>query len=187
MLVNSLTLLLDYRLSLLLFFFLLFTLTCFRQNLLRLELFGLLIFGSFLGCGFFFLFQFLLLQFLEGFRVCLNLSLNRINILLSLPILVSNAGEDFTHLPERINFANVLSFSIQESSRYVLNLLLLPLVISSIVDSSSVRQSIVHCQFLLQIPDFLLVSLDLESRILHDIDSSLVLHFHHPRGKFECR
>jgi len=44
-----------------------------------------------------------------------------------------------------------------------------------------------HGQLLLQVPDLLLKTLDLQVRVHHGVDSGFIRDFHHTRGKLECR
>lgn len=67
-----------------------------------------------------------------------------------------------------------------------MDLSLFLLGIIGIVDATSVGESIVHSQFLLQVSDLLLVAFNQESGVHHQVDSCLVSDLHHAGGKLEC-
>ena len=62
---------------------------------------------------------------------------------------------------------------------------MLLVVVGSIVDSTTVRKGVMHGQLLLQITDLLLEAFDLESRVEHRVDSSLISDFHHTRSELQ--
>ena len=90
----------------------------------------------------------LLLKLTESLRIRLNLSLDSLNVLLGLSVLHPDAGEHLTDLPERVNLADVLTFTVKESRSQFLDFGLLRLVVSGIVDTTTVRKCVVHSQLL---------------------------------------
>ena len=99
-----------------------------------LRFFGFLLFGA-LGGGRALL---LFLKLTESIRIGLNLSLDSINVLLGLSVLHPDLGEYLTDLPKRVNFADVFTFTAQESRSQLLDFGLLRLVIGGIVDTATV-------------------------------------------------
>ena len=99
-----------------------------------LRFFGFLLSGT-LGGGRTLL---LLLKLSESLRIGLNLSLDSINVLLGLSVLHPDLGEYLTDLPQRVDFADVFTFTAQESRSQLLDFSLLRLVVSGIVNTATV-------------------------------------------------
>ena len=62
-----------------------------------------------------------LFDLFKGFGVSLKLSLDSVDVLLSAPVLVPDLAENLTHLPQRVNVADVLTFRTEELLRDFLN------------------------------------------------------------------
>lgn len=129
----------------------------------------------------------ILLHLLEGVRVGLDLSLDRVDVLLRLTVLHPDNREDFADLPERVNLTDVFPLTRQERLGELLDLGLLSLVVGCIVDPATVRQSVMHGELLLQVSDLLLEALDLQGRVHHGVHGCLVRDLHHARGELQRR
>ena len=114
-----------------------------------------------------------------------NLPFDCVNMLLSVSVRHSDAVEDFANFAKRIYWAYVIPLLIEESLSKFLDFRLFFLIVTRIVDSSSILQRVVHRKLLLQIPDFFLVTFDLKSWVKHQIHRCLVLNLHHSGGKFK--
>lgn len=80
----------------------------------------------------------LFLHLLECFWVRLHLSLDRFNVLLCLSVLKFDAREHFTDLSKGVNVSDVFALTGKERGCRILDLSLLGLIVTGIVDSSSV-------------------------------------------------
>jgi len=138
-------------------------------------------------CSFFFGFLsfflsfnlFFFLYLLELFRIFFHLSSQRFDMLITFLILSLDKAEYFSYHSKTIDGCYIISFTLKEWCCSGSDGLEFFGGILVIVDSSSVRQSIMHCQFLFKIPDFFLISFDCYCWINHWIDNSLIFNFHH--------
>jgi len=120
----------------------------------------------------------------EFFRVFSHLPLNTLNLLTSLFIINPYLIEYFPYHSQTIKLLNFLNFSTQVLIFNSFNFHNLLFGVSVIIDSASISKGIMHCQFLLKIPDLFFIPFNSKCGINHGIYCRLILYLHHSSGKF---
>lgn len=126
-----------------------------------------------------------LLVSLKRFGVLFNLASNSLILLRHLAVLESDLLEDFPNLSQGINLTNIVSSSVQELACSLLNLDSFLLVVVTVGDAATVRESVVHRELLLKLLDFELVSADEQVWIAHTVNARFVLNLHHARRELQ--
>ena len=108
-------------------------------------------------------------------------------MLAGLLVLAANLGEYLSDHAEAVQLLDVLDLASQVLPREGLDLHQFFVRVGVVVDSATVRQSVVHCQFLLQVADLFLVALDCQSWIDTQVYSGLVADLHHALSELEGR
>ena len=72
-----------------------------------------------------------------------------------------DAVKHFPNLAERIHRPNIVSLAIKELCGQVVDFFLLLLIVSRVIDTTSVLKRVSHCELLLQVADFFLIALNL--------------------------
>ena len=105
----------------------------------------------------------------ERFRVLVDLSPDSIVVLGCFSIHQTNLAENFSDLPQRINFTNVVSGTVEELSCCLLDLNGFLLVVAGVGDAASICESIVHSQLLLELFDFIFIASNEQVRVRNSV------------------
>lgn len=95
--------------------------------------------------------------------------------------------EDLPDHLETIDLLNIINFTGQILVRHLLNFVSLLGRVGIVIDTTAVRQCVVHGKLLLEVSNFLLEALDLQRRVHDRVHHCLVLDLHHTRRKLQCR
>lgn len=106
-------------------------------------------------------------------------------MLIALLIFCLDEAEYFPDHSKTVDGLNVINFTLKEWSSGGSDILELFGRILIIIDSTSVGQGIMHCQFLLQVSDFFFISFNCYCWVYHWIDNSLILNLHHSCGELK--